>query len=127
MSDLFHVVGEAHRAALVLLCKAGQQPFSGLQAGARALRKRDILSNRMVKRLTNFETAFAVMRHITEQHVDSFLAELLDELANAGDEEQKRARPQEQRGQQHQQPQEHQDQIFTVSKGINGSLVKTKN
>ena len=79
-ADLFFLLGRAHREALVLLCEVGQQPFSGLQAGARLLRKRNLLSSRLAKKLANLETAFAVLRHVTPQHVDIFLKDLRDDV-----------------------------------------------
>ena len=47
------------------------------------LRKQGHLSNKLAKRLNNFETAYAVMRHITLQHVEDFLQDLHDELEPA--------------------------------------------
>ena len=79
-ADLFHLLGRAHRESLVLLCEAGQQPFSGLQAGARLLCRRRSLSPRLAKKLANLETAFAFLRHVTPQHVDAFLKDLREDI-----------------------------------------------
>ena len=64
--DVYPLLARAQREALVLLCEAGQTPFSGLQAGARFLRKGHLLQQKTFKRLNNLDTAYAMARHITE-------------------------------------------------------------
>ena len=78
--DVYPLLVRAQREALLVLCEAGQTPFSGLQAGARFLRKGHRLQQKTIKRLNNLDTAFAMARHITEQHVDLFLSDLRAEL-----------------------------------------------
>eukprot|EP00975_Prorocentrum_lima_P057887 12141493-Prorocentrum_lima.AAC.1 len=67
---------ETHCLALRTLATTGGQHFAGLQTAARKLR----LSLRMVRTLTQLETALAWMRHATQPGCDLFLEELRVEL-----------------------------------------------
>ena len=73
------LVGSLHGQALRRVCASSGQHFQGLSQACRALR----LPGRVQKRLRRLDEAFAVMRHITEPFMVSFLDELDTALQNA--------------------------------------------
>jgi len=66
-------------------CAAGGKHFQGLHQAARALRPR--LSSRSLRRLRALDDAAALLRHISPQSVDGFLADLRVELGLADEDQ----------------------------------------
>ena len=70
------LVGRLHGCALRLLASHADQHYTGIAQASRSLP----LSGRMRKKLQRLDSAFAVLRHITEPYVEHFLADLEAEL-----------------------------------------------
>eukprot|EP00975_Prorocentrum_lima_P012352 2617722-Prorocentrum_lima.AAC.1 len=61
-SGVHSLLMETHCLALLSLASSSGQHFAGVQAAARKLK----LSSRMVRKLSQLETALAWMRHATQ-------------------------------------------------------------
>jgi len=80
------LIGALHGRALRALAGALDVHVQGLQQGARLCRRRGLLSNRLARKLLVIDHAFALSRHVTEQSVSQFLAELEGELTTSMEE-----------------------------------------
>lgn len=77
--DAFQLIVTLHGRLLRIICSTTNMHFQGLTTAARYLRSKNIVSNKVAKKLTMIDSSFALMRHVTYQSCQIFT----DEVGNA--------------------------------------------
>lgn len=75
------VLADFHSSALQLFASSLHRHVPTMRQGIMTLRQGRPLSKPLVKKLSNLDLAYKVIRHITKQYVSSVLSELADELS----------------------------------------------
>ena len=74
--ERWFLLGELHWHALAMLSQVAQKPVQGLQQGGRHLR----LKPKTQRKLRELDAAWGILRHLTLQKSEDFLAQLAAEL-----------------------------------------------